>query len=73
MIFKLQVVMVAEDGHQDRCMSRWSLDIAQVGRPPLKERFAKSRDDAAAKLTPDDLSKAQKKAAEWFAAHPIQP
>ena len=38
-----------------------------------QERFDKSRDEAAAKLTPDDLSKAQQRAAAWFAAHPIQP
>ena len=38
-----------------------------------QERFDKSRDEAAAKLTPDDLSKAQQRAATWFAAHPIQP
>jgi len=37
-----------------------------------REAFAKSRDEAAAKLPPDDLSKAQQRAAEWFAAHPPQ-
>ena len=35
--------------------------------------FAKSRDEAAAKLSSDDLSKAQQRAAEWFAAPPAQP
>lgn len=38
-----------------------------------QERVTKARDEAAAKLTPDDLSKAQQRAAAWFAAHPIQP
>jgi TPR repeat protein len=38
-----------------------------------QERVTKARDEAAAKLTPDDLSKAQQRAATWFAAHPIQP
>ncbi|MGD0831036.1 MAG: tetratricopeptide repeat protein [Terracidiphilus sp.] len=38
-----------------------------------QERFAKARDEAAAKLAPDDLSKAQQRAAAWFAAHPLQP
>jgi hypothetical protein len=38
-----------------------------------QERVTKARDEAAAKLTPDDLSTAQQRAAAWFAAHPIQP
>ena len=37
-----------------------------------REAFAKSRDEAATKLSADDLSKAQQKAAEWFAAHSPQ-
>jgi TPR repeat protein len=38
-----------------------------------REAFAKSRDEAAAKLSPADLSTAQQRAAQWFAAHPPQP
>jgi len=36
------------------------------------ERNATARDEAAAKLTPAELSKAQQRAAEWIAAHPPQ-
>jgi len=38
-----------------------------------QEKFAKSRDEAAAKLTPADLSSIQQRAAQWFAAHPPLP
>jgi TPR repeat protein len=38
-----------------------------------QERFAKYRDEAAAKLNSTELSNAQQRAAQWFAAHPPQP
>lgn len=38
-----------------------------------REGFAKSRDEAAAKLGSTELSLVQQKAADWFAAHPEQP
>jgi TPR repeat protein len=37
------------------------------------ERDTMARDEAAAKLTPGDLSDAQRRAADWFVAHPPQP
>jgi TPR repeat protein len=58
---------------QDYAESYFWLNLA-AARTKGKDReaFAKSRDEAAAKLSPDDLSKAQQRAAEWFAAHPSQ-
>ena len=38
-----------------------------------QEEFAKSRDEAAAKLGSTERSLVQQKAADWFAAHPQQP
>jgi hypothetical protein len=40
---------------------------------PDEATVAELRDEAAAKLTPEELSKAQERAAEWFAAHPPRP
>ena len=51
----------------------WLNFAAARSKGKEQERFAKSRDEAAAKLTPDDLSKAQQRAADWFASHPPQP
>jgi hypothetical protein len=38
-----------------------------------QERFAKSRDEAASKLTSDDLFRTQQRAAAWFAANTLKP
>jgi TPR repeat protein len=51
----------------------WLNLAAASSKGKEQERVTKARDEAAAKLTPDDLSKAQQRAAAWFAAHPIQP
>jgi TPR repeat protein len=59
---------------QNYAESYFWLDLAAAQmHGTIKESTVKRRDDAAAKLTPADLSKAQQRAAEWFAAHPKRP
>lgn len=66
-----------ESGHgvqQDHSEAYFWLNLAAaVGKGKDQERFAKTRDEAAAKLSPSELSNAQRRAAEWFAAHPSKP
>jgi TPR repeat protein len=58
---------------QDYAEAYFWMDIAASHMQGTRqESAAKFRDEAAAKLSPDDLSKAQQRAAEWFAAHPPQ-
>jgi TPR repeat protein len=56
---------------QDYAEAYFWLNLAAASsKGKEQERFAKSRDEAAAKLIPDDLSRTQQRAAAWFAAHP---
>ena len=51
----------------------WQNLAAARSKGKEQERFAKYRDEAAAKLNSTELSNAQQRAAQWFAAHPPQP
>ena len=47
------------------------LDLAAAGASGTdREKYVKSRDTVAAKLSPDELSKVQERAAKWFASIP---
>jgi TPR repeat protein len=49
------------------------LDLAAAGaKGEDQARYAKTRDSEAVKLSPDELSKAQERAAKWFADHPTK-
>jgi TPR repeat protein len=55
---------------QDYSEAYFWLNLATAGsKQNDQERYAKARDEAAAKLTPADLSSVQKQAAEWFTTH----
>jgi hypothetical protein len=50
------------------------LDLAAASSSgPTQEKFARSRDEAAGKLTPEQLVQAQDRASKWFATHATRP
>jgi len=51
----------------------WLNLAASKGKGKEQEKYAKARDDAAAKLNSAEITIAQKRAADWFTAHPSQP
>jgi hypothetical protein len=60
--------------HQDYSEAYFWLNLAAArSKGKDQEKFAKSRDEAAAKLGSTELSSAQQRAADWFAAHPPKP
>jgi len=51
----------------------WFNLVASRATGEDREDAVKNRDVAASKLTPDDLSEAQRLALEWNTAHPREP
>lgn len=51
----------------------WQNLAAARANGAMQAQFAKNRDDSAAKITIFERMRVQRRAAQWFAKHPVQP